>query len=141
MYNSHEDGILTAFYSLCPPHSTPNLILQDIVNAVIKQHPDFHLPLPCVWNIQLGDHSLSEVCDAHTRRLTHVMPKASVVGMRSTVGLYICTYALIHCDRLSHATHTVCKYRSVVCMYVCMYVCVCLSFAQFVPNWLLHVVP
>ena len=91
IYNCHKVRILTAFYFSCPPHPTPHPILQDIVNAVIKQHPDLHLPLPCVWNIQLGDHSLSEVCDVHTRRLTHVMPRASLVGMRSTVGLCICT--------------------------------------------------
>ena len=43
--------------------STPAALAdQDIVNAVIKEHPRIHFILPCSWNVQLGDNSLSEFC-------------------------------------------------------------------------------
>lgn len=35
---------------------------QDIFNAVIKGHPALVQPLPCVWNVQLSDHTLAERC-------------------------------------------------------------------------------
>ncbi|XP_029771397.1 LARGE xylosyl- and glucuronyltransferase 2 [Suricata suricatta] len=35
---------------------------QDIFNAVIKEHPDLVQPLPCVWNVQLSDHTRAERC-------------------------------------------------------------------------------
>uniref|UniRef100_A0A8C4M505 LARGE xylosyl- and glucuronyltransferase 2 n=1 Tax=Equus asinus TaxID=9793 RepID=A0A8C4M505_EQUAS len=35
---------------------------QDIFNAVIKEHPGLVRPLPCVWNVQLSDHTLAEGC-------------------------------------------------------------------------------
>ena len=35
---------------------------QDIVNAVIKRHPDIYYSLPCSWNVQLSEHTLSEQC-------------------------------------------------------------------------------
>ncbi|XP_062052226.1 xylosyl- and glucuronyltransferase LARGE2 isoform X1 [Lepus europaeus] len=35
---------------------------QDIFNAVIKEHPELVQPLPCVWNVQLSDHTLAERC-------------------------------------------------------------------------------
>uniref|UniRef100_A0A8C5KVD8 LARGE xylosyl- and glucuronyltransferase 2 n=1 Tax=Jaculus jaculus TaxID=51337 RepID=A0A8C5KVD8_JACJA len=35
---------------------------QDIFNAVIKEHPDLVQPLPCVWNVQLSEHTLAERC-------------------------------------------------------------------------------
>lgn len=35
---------------------------QDIFNAVIKEHPRLVQPLPCVWNVQLSDHTLAERC-------------------------------------------------------------------------------
>lgn len=35
---------------------------QDIINAVIKEHPDIHYMLPCAWNVQLSEHSLSQYC-------------------------------------------------------------------------------
>nr|XP_012307864.1 LARGE xylosyl- and glucuronyltransferase 2 isoform X2 [Aotus nancymaae] len=35
---------------------------QDIFNAVIKEHPGLVHPLPCVWNVQLSDHTLAERC-------------------------------------------------------------------------------
>ncbi|XP_023384472.1 LARGE xylosyl- and glucuronyltransferase 2 isoform X4 [Pteropus vampyrus] len=35
---------------------------QDIFNAIIKRHPGLVLPLPCIWNVQLSDHTLAERC-------------------------------------------------------------------------------
>ncbi|XP_048215482.1 xylosyl- and glucuronyltransferase LARGE2 isoform X2 [Perognathus longimembris pacificus] len=35
---------------------------QDIFNAVIKEHPGLVRALPCVWNVQLSDHTLAEGC-------------------------------------------------------------------------------
>lgn len=35
---------------------------QDIFNAIIKEHPWLVQPLPCVWNVQLSDHTLAERC-------------------------------------------------------------------------------
>uniref|UniRef100_A0A8C5ZF05 LARGE xylosyl- and glucuronyltransferase 2 n=1 Tax=Marmota marmota marmota TaxID=9994 RepID=A0A8C5ZF05_MARMA len=35
---------------------------QDIFNAVIKEHPELVQPLPCVWNVQLSDHTRAEHC-------------------------------------------------------------------------------
>ena len=35
---------------------------QDIVNAVIKEYSGIHYTLPCSWNIQLSDNTLSKFC-------------------------------------------------------------------------------
>ncbi|CAL1265883.1 unnamed protein product [Larinioides sclopetarius] len=35
---------------------------QDIFNAVLKQHPYLIYKLPCQWNVQLSDNTLSEIC-------------------------------------------------------------------------------
>ncbi|CAL4062930.1 unnamed protein product [Meganyctiphanes norvegica] len=35
---------------------------QDIINAVVKQHPEIVYNLPCQWNVQLSDNTRSEVC-------------------------------------------------------------------------------
>lgn len=35
---------------------------QDIFNAVIKEQPDLVFRLPCQWNLQFSDNSLSELC-------------------------------------------------------------------------------
>lgn len=35
---------------------------QDIFNAVIKEHPGLVRPLPCIWNVQLSDHTRAERC-------------------------------------------------------------------------------
>ncbi|XP_008832381.1 LARGE xylosyl- and glucuronyltransferase 2 [Nannospalax galili] len=42
--------------------SATSLADQDILNAVIKEHPELVQPLPCVWNVQLSDHTLAERC-------------------------------------------------------------------------------
>ena len=33
---------------------------QDVLNAVIKRHPDLLYPLDCSWNVQMSDNSLSD---------------------------------------------------------------------------------
>ncbi|XP_071787647.1 xylosyl- and glucuronyltransferase LARGE1-like [Asterias amurensis] len=42
---------------------------QDIINAVIKQHPYLVHNLPCAWNLQLSDHTRSELCYAEVTDL------------------------------------------------------------------------
>lgn len=46
---------------------------QDIVNAVVKECPQIHFVLPCAWNVQLSDNSLSEFCyqDAENFHIIH----------------------------------------------------------------------
>ncbi|XP_065197439.1 xylosyl- and glucuronyltransferase LARGE1-like [Sycon ciliatum] len=43
-------------------YSSVSLADQDIINAVLKDHPDMHMTLPCTWNLQLSEHTLSEDC-------------------------------------------------------------------------------
>ncbi|KAK1335715.1 hypothetical protein QTO34_003508 [Cnephaeus nilssonii] len=52
---------LTATQELLTLPAT-SLADQDIFNAVIKGHPALVQPLPCVWNVQLSDHTLAERC-------------------------------------------------------------------------------
>nr|XP_060619909.1 xylosyl- and glucuronyltransferase LARGE2 [Anolis sagrei ordinatus]XP_060619918.1 xylosyl- and glucuronyltransferase LARGE2 [Anolis sagrei ordinatus]XP_060619927.1 xylosyl- and glucuronyltransferase LARGE2 [Anolis sagrei ordinatus]XP_060619937.1 xylosyl- and glucuronyltransferase LARGE2 [Anolis sagrei ordinatus] len=52
---------LTAERELMSMLST-SLADQDIFNAVIKQSPALVYRLPCFWNVQLSDHTLSEQC-------------------------------------------------------------------------------
>ncbi|XP_052215378.1 xylosyl- and glucuronyltransferase LARGE2s-like isoform X2 [Dreissena polymorpha] len=35
---------------------------QDIINSVLKQHPQLVKTLPCQWNVQLSDNTRSEQC-------------------------------------------------------------------------------
>ncbi|XP_039082715.1 LARGE xylosyl- and glucuronyltransferase 2 isoform X1 [Hyaena hyaena] len=46
---------------------------QDIFNAVIKEHPGLVRPLPCIWNVQLSDHTRAERCylDASDLKVIH----------------------------------------------------------------------
>lgn len=46
---------------------------QDVINAVIKETPNIHYLLPCTWNVQLSEHTLSEHClhDAEEYKLVH----------------------------------------------------------------------
>ncbi|ELK16072.1 Glycosyltransferase-like protein LARGE2 [Pteropus alecto] len=52
---------LTATQELLTLPAT-SLADQDIFNAIIKRHPGLVLPLPCIWNVQLSDHTLAERC-------------------------------------------------------------------------------
>jgi len=36
--------------------------LQDILNAVVLDNPGLVRRLPCQWNVQLSDNTLSEQC-------------------------------------------------------------------------------
>nr|XP_061811239.1 xylosyl- and glucuronyltransferase LARGE2s-like [Nerophis lumbriciformis] len=52
---------LTAERELMSMLST-SLADQDIFNAFIKQNPVLVYQLPCFWNVQLSDHTRSELC-------------------------------------------------------------------------------
>uniref|UniRef100_A0A4W3INT9 LARGE xylosyl- and glucuronyltransferase 2 n=1 Tax=Callorhinchus milii TaxID=7868 RepID=A0A4W3INT9_CALMI len=52
---------LTAERELMSMFST-SLADQDIFNAVIKQNPSIVHQLACFWNVQLSDHTRSELC-------------------------------------------------------------------------------
>lgn len=43
-------------------HRSTALADQDIINAMIREHPDVHMILPCGWNVQLSEHTLSDYC-------------------------------------------------------------------------------
>ena len=43
-------------------HFATSLADQDIFNAIIKEHPDMVMNLPCLWNVQLSDNTRSESC-------------------------------------------------------------------------------
>ncbi|XP_014601591.1 PREDICTED: glycosyltransferase-like protein LARGE2 isoform X2 [Polistes canadensis] len=42
---------------------------QDIINAVIKEHPEIVARIDCTWNVQLSDHATSESCYQRGNRL------------------------------------------------------------------------
>ncbi|XP_006896830.1 PREDICTED: glycosyltransferase-like protein LARGE2 [Elephantulus edwardii] len=42
--------------------SSTSLADQDIFNSIIKEDPGLVLLLPCIWNVQLSDHTLAENC-------------------------------------------------------------------------------
>ncbi|KAI4501740.1 hypothetical protein M0802_003075 [Mischocyttarus mexicanus] len=42
---------------------------QDIINAVIKEHPYIVARIDCTWNVQLSDHATSESCYQRGNRL------------------------------------------------------------------------
>ena len=54
-------------------HDKTPLADQDIINAAAKKEGDIVLILPCVWNVQLSDNTLSESCfnAAHRFKLVH----------------------------------------------------------------------
>lgn len=43
-------------------YTSTGLADQDILNAVIKRNPGLVYRLPCQWNVQLSDNTLSEKC-------------------------------------------------------------------------------
>lgn len=43
-------------------YGSTRLADQDIINAVVKEHPEIIYEVPCVWNTQLSDRTLSESC-------------------------------------------------------------------------------
>lgn len=46
-------------------HATATLADQDIFNAVIKERPEIHHALPCFWNVQISDNTLTDYCFQH----------------------------------------------------------------------------
>lgn len=45
---------------------------QDIINAVIKEHPSMLREIKCTWNIQLSDHTISDLCYRDTSQINIV---------------------------------------------------------------------
>lgn len=43
-------------------YGSTRLADQDIINAVLKEYPELLFEVPCVWNTQLSDHTLSYNC-------------------------------------------------------------------------------
>lgn len=43
---------------------------QDVINAVIKEHPSVVHKMECTWNIQLSDHTISDLCYRDTGRIS-----------------------------------------------------------------------
>ncbi|CAH1103883.1 unnamed protein product [Psylliodes chrysocephalus] len=43
-------------------YGSTRLADQDIINTVIKENPELIFEVPCVWNTQLSDRTLSESC-------------------------------------------------------------------------------
>lgn len=42
---------------------------QDVINAVIYKQPNIVHEIDCTWNIQLGDHTISDTCYHNTNRI------------------------------------------------------------------------
>lgn len=38
------------------------MCVQDIFNAVIREHADIVYTLPCQWNVQLSENTKSDLC-------------------------------------------------------------------------------
>lgn len=57
-YNITKDSL--------PSQKYTSLADQDIINTVIKRYPSIVYRLPCIWNVQLSDHSLSTQCFMNT---------------------------------------------------------------------------
>ncbi|XP_043466321.1 LARGE xylosyl- and glucuronyltransferase 2-like isoform X2 [Leptopilina heterotoma] len=63
--------------------SETSLADQDIINSVIKEFPNIVYTIDCTWNIQLSDHTLSEVCYLNNNKLNIIhwnSPKKQKVG-------------------------------------------------------------
>lgn len=43
-------------------YGSTSLADQDVINAVIRQHPSILFEISCNWNVQLGDHTFSYQC-------------------------------------------------------------------------------
>lgn len=42
---------------------------QDIINAVVKEHSSIVYKIQCTWNIQLSDHTISDICYRDTSQI------------------------------------------------------------------------
>jgi glycosyltransferase-like protein LARGE len=56
---------------------------QDIINAVIKQHPFLVHSLPCQWNVQLSENTLSELCymEVTDLKVSDACPTSRALGL------------------------------------------------------------
>ncbi|XP_076296402.1 xylosyl- and glucuronyltransferase LARGE1 isoform X2 [Lasioglossum baleicum] len=45
---------------------------QDVINAVIKEHPSIIHKIECTWNVQLSDHTISDLCYRDTSQISIV---------------------------------------------------------------------
>ncbi|XP_054015181.1 xylosyl- and glucuronyltransferase LARGE1-like isoform X3 [Hylaeus anthracinus] len=45
---------------------------QDVINAVIKEHPSIVYRIECTWNIQLSEHTISDLCYRDSGRISIV---------------------------------------------------------------------
>ena len=114
------------------------------MNAVLKHYQDLHLPLPCVWNVQLGDHSLSEVSEeVHKIALTS---NGHCVGDRNSCAVCVCSLLQLCVLHLCVCTY-VCTFGMYVRMYVRTYIYVVSHFiidqvylGLFQINWLFRAV-
>ncbi|CAH1281603.1 unnamed protein product [Diabrotica balteata] len=53
-------------------YGSTRLADQDIINAIVKEHPEIIFEVPCVWNTQLSDKTLSESCyKNHKVKIVH----------------------------------------------------------------------
>ena len=59
--------------------------LQDIFNAVLKQHPYLVYNLPCQWNVQLSENTRSEKCYREVSNLKVMCAIHRVLLVTSTV--------------------------------------------------------
>lgn len=42
---------------------------QDVINAVINEQPNIVYKIECTWNIQLSDHTISDMCYRDTNHI------------------------------------------------------------------------
>ncbi len=70
-------------------HKNTPLADQDIINAAAKREGDLVLILPCVWNVQLSDRTLSESCAkaSHHFKLVH-WNSATKLDVKNVYGEY-----------------------------------------------------
>ena len=48
--------------------------VQDVLNAVLRRQQQLLFPLPCSWNVQMSDNSLSDsLCYLHTAGRAHAV--------------------------------------------------------------------
>ena len=47
---------------------------QDIINAILLEGQNLHYVLPCFWNTQLSEHSLSYNCFNNVNEFKYMLP-------------------------------------------------------------------
>lgn len=64
---------------------------QDIMNAVIKDHPSIVYKIECTWNIQLSDHTISDQCYRDTSRINVCRVLGGFVCFRRWYSFFLLT--------------------------------------------------